>query len=354
MDNPEDFEILIVDDQKTNRDVLNELLIHWKYRTRRAADGEEALAEVARRQPDLILLDVKMPGMDGYEVTRRLRANADTKHIPVVLVTSLNDREARLRGLDAGAEDFLTKPVDSSELKARVRNLLRLKEYSDFLSNHNAILAHQVEIRTAELNRGFRETIMTLIKVSTYKDEETGAHVKRISYYASELARQLGMDGAFSDAIFYASPMHDVGKIGVPDAILQKPGPFTAEEWSIIKSHSAFGAAMLEDSASPYLVMGREIALNHHERWNGGGYPNGLEGEAIPLSARIMNICDQYDALRSERRYKRAFDHATAVDIITKGDGRTMPEHFDPNVLEAFKVTTAKFDEIYGAFREDS
>ena len=334
--------------------MLNELLTQWKYRTRSAANSEEALAEVARRQPDLILLDVKMPGMDGYEATRRLRANADTKHIPIVLVTSLNDREAKLRGLEAGAEDFLSKPVDSSELKARVRNLLRLKEYNDFLSDHNAILARQVEIRTAELNRGFRDTIMTLIKVSTYKDEETGAHVKRISYYSGELAGQLGMDGDFSDSIFYASPMHDVGKIGVPDAILLKPGPFTEHEWSIMKSHSAFGAAILEDSASPYLVMGREIALNHHERWDGGGYPNGLKGEAIPLSARIMNICDQYDALRSKRRYKPAFDHAMAVDIIIKGDSRTMPEHFDPNVLEAFKVRAAKFEEIYGTFRDEN
>lgn len=339
--------ILVVDDEDRNRRLLVAMLEAEGHTASEAADGPEALAMAGVGAFDLVLLDIMMPGMDGYAVARVLKANATTKAIPIVMVTALDDREARLRGLEAGVEEFVTKPVDRSELRVRVRNLLRLKEFSDFLAEHNRILDTQVKERTEQLVSSYRETIQTMTRAAAYKDEETGAHVARISFYAVEIAQVLGMDADFCDVIHYASPMHDVGKIAIQDAILLKPGKFEPHEWEIMKTHAALGERLLRGSNSPYLVMGAEIAGNHHERWDGGGYPLGLKGEAIPISARITNICDQYDALRSMRPYKPAFTHERTVEIITQGDGRTQPEHFDPRVLEAFKVSVIAFSRIY-------
>ena len=345
--------ILVVDDEERNRRLLVAMLEAEGYTAPEAADGAQAL-ELARQQPpDIILLDIMMPGMDGYEVARALKADAATKAIPVVMVTALDDHESRLRGLEAGAEEFVTKPVDRNELRIRVRNLLRLKEFSDFLADHNRILEAQVKERTRRLVSSYRETIATMTRAASYKDEETGAHVARISFYTVELARMLGLDDEFCDTIHYASPMHDVGKIAIPDAILGKPGTFEPHEWEIMKTHAGLGGKLLHGAYSPYLIMGTEIAIGHHERWDGGGYPMSLKGEAIPLSARIMNICDQYDALRSKRPYKPAFPHDKALEIITVGDGRTLPSHFDPAVLAAFKGCVGRFRDIFEARKED-
>ncbi|MFZ5556466.1 MAG: response regulator [Pseudomonadota bacterium] len=341
--------ILVVDDEEANRRVLQTMLGFEGYRIVAAADGPQALAAAAAEAPDLVLLDIMMPGMDGFEVARRLKAAEATGHVPVIMVTALDDRDSRLEGLKAGAEDFLAKPVDRAELTVRVRNLLRLKEFGDFLADHNRILEARVAERTRDLLASHRETIATLTRAASYKDEETGAHVARISYYTVDIAAELGMDAAFRDTIHHASPMHDVGKIAIPDAILLKPGKFEPHEWEIMKTHAAMGAKLLEGSASPYLAMGAEIALGHHERWDGGGYPQGLAGEAIPLAARIMQICDVYDALRSRRPYKPAFGHGRSVEIILKGDGRTMPGHFDPQVLAAFVKSAERFGAIYDA-----
>ena len=345
--------ILVVDDEDRNRRLLVVMLEAEGYTALEAADGAQALELARQSPPDMVLLDIMMPGMDGYEVARALKADAATKAIPVVMVTALDDRESRLRGLEAGAEEFVTKPVDRSELRVRVRNLLRLKEFSDFLANHNRILDARVKERTRQLLSSYRETIATMTRAASYKDEETGAHVWRISFYTVDLAQALGLDGEFCDTIHYASPMHDVGKIAIPDAILLKPGGFEPHEWEIMKTHAGLGAKLLRGTDSPYLVMGAEIADGHHERWDGGGYPLGLEGEAIPLSARIMNICDQYDALRSKRPYKPAFPHEKALEIITVGDGRTLPSHFDPAVLEAFKGCVGRFREIFEAHKDE-
>jgi putative two-component system response regulator len=342
---------LVVDDEERNRRLLVAMLEAEGYSATEAADGAQALALARQSPPDIVLLDIMMPGMDGYEVARALKADPLTKAIPVVMVTALDDRASRLQGLEAGAEEFVTKPVDRNELRIRVRNLLRLKEFSDFLADHNRILDAQVKKRTRQLVSSFRETIATMTRAASYKDEETGAHVARISFYTVELAQSLGLDRKFRDTIHYASPMHDVGKIAIPDAILGKPGRFEPHEWEIMKSHAALGVKLLHGSDSPYLAMGAEIG--HHERWDGGGYPLGLAGESIPLSARIMNICDQYDALRSQRPYKPAFSHERSLEIITVGDGRTMPTHFDPAVLDAFKGCTERFREIFEEHKED-
>jgi putative two-component system response regulator len=344
--------ILVVDDEERNRRLLAAMLEADGYLVLEAADGEQALALARQSAPDLILLDIMMPGMDGFEVARALKADHATRPVPVVMVTALDDRESRLRGLEAGAEEFITKPVDRNELRVRVRNLLRLKEISNLLADLNRNLDAKVKTRTRQLVSSFRETIQTMTRAASYKDEETGAHVSRISFYAVELARALGMDRKFRDVIRYASPMHDVGKIAIPDAILLKPGKFEPHEWEIMKSHAALGEKLLRGSGSPYLVMGAEIALGHHERWDGGGYPLGVKGEAIPLPARIMQICDVYDALRSRRPYKPAFDHGAALDIILQGDGRTMPSHFDPAVLHAFTTCIPRLRDIFEAHED--
>jgi putative two-component system response regulator len=339
--------ILIVDDEVRNLRLMEALLKSEGYRTETSTCGEHALAAVAHSKPDLILLDVMMPGMSGFEVAGKLKLSEDTKSVPIIMVTSLDDRQSKLAALNMGAEEFITKPVDRAELWVRVRNLLRLKQYNDLVSNHARALEQQVHARTAQLTASYRQTITTLNRAASYRDEETGAHVQRISYYCEQIAQSLGLDAEYRDCLFHASPMHDVGKIAIPDHILLKPGGFTPEEWEIMKSHAALGAKMLEGGDSPYLIMGREIALSHHERWDGTGYPGGLKGEEIPLAARIMCLADVYDALRSRRPYKAPFNHETAVEIILKGDRRTDPGHFDPQVLAVFETSHARFGEIY-------
>jgi len=215
------------------------------------------------------------------------------------------------------------------------------------LDQHNHILEKQVQARTTELHSSHIETIFALTRAAEHRDDDTGIHVHRISHFSRFLAETMGMDSDFCDMLYYASPMHDIGKIGIPDHVLLKPEKHTPDEFEIMKSHCALGADILLGCNSPYLRMGAEIALNHHERWDGSGYPNGMAGEEIPLSARIMGICDVYDALRSKRHYKPAFDHEKAMNIVIDGDGRTKPSHFDPVVLRAFMFCGQRFNEIF-------
>ncbi len=339
--------ILVVDDEARNVKLIETLLQVQGYATISAGNGTEALAMALSEQPDLILLDVMMPDMDGFETVARLKADPRTRPVPVIMVTALDDRDSKLRALDAGAEEFLSKPIDRADLTVRVRNLLRLKEYGDFLADHSRILEVQVKERTAQLEEAYRDTVFTLVRAAEQKDEETGHHIRRISHYCKLLAEGMNLPADFSDLIFHASPMHDIGKIGIADHVLLKPGSFTAEEWTVMRTHCTLGAKILASGTSPYTRMGAEIALNHHERWDGSGYPSGLTGEAIPLAARIMQICDVYDALRSKRPYKQPIDHARCVEIITRGDGRVEPEHFDPAVLGAFALQADAFAAIY-------
>ncbi len=220
------------------------------------------------------------------------------------------------------------------------------------LYQHRESLEDLLGQRTVKLKEGYIDTIHRLTLASEYKDEETGAHIQRISFYTRELSLEMGMGSRFAENIFYASPMHDIGKVAIPDAILLKPGPLDDQEWEIMKTHAAIGASILKGSESPYLKMAEVIAGCHHERWDGHGYPNNLKGEKIPPTARIMNISDQYDALRSRRPYKEPFDHEKTVNIITKGDGRTMPDHFDPDVLAAFKKSMDLFKDIFETHKD--
>ncbi len=341
--------ILIVDDDERARRLLASLL-QQDFQIFQAEDGMQALKMAAEIQPDLILLDQMMPGMTGYEATLKLKEDPLTRSIPIIVVSALDDRESRLRGLDAGAEEYLYKPVDRIDLRIRVRNLLRLKEFSDFLKNHNLILEEQVRARTSALQTSFIESIFTLMRAAEYRDDETGVHVKRVSHYTKLLAEQLGMSAEFCDQIFYASPMHDIGKIGIPDHILLKPDDFLPAEWEIMKGHVLIGSGILGGNSSPYLQMGHDIALGHHERWEGGGYPSGIRGEATPLPARIMQLVDVYDALRSKRPYKPAYTHEKSLSVICKGDGRTAPSHFDPAVLEAFVARAQDCEAIFAQY----
>ena len=344
--------VLVVDDDESIRALLQRQMELDGYRVASAEDGPSAVMMADQETPDIVLLDALMPGMDGFRVAETLKSSEHTRTIPIIMVTALHDQDSRLRALKAGAQEFVTKPIDRSELSLRVRNMLMLREYSNYLADQNRVLGHMVEERSRQVLTSYRETIETLSRAATYKDEVTGAHVRRISYYTEELASAIGMNAAFCETIRYASQMHDIGKIAIPDAVLLKAGPLTHDEWAIMKTHTTLGAQLLSRGNSPYLQMGAEIALHHHERWDGAGYPEGIKGQLIPISARIMNICDQYDALRSARPYKIALSHDAAVEVITAGDGRTLPCHFDPDVLVAFTRSAEGFRAIFESITE--
>ena len=340
--------VLVVDDEKSICSFVSMLLQKAGHDTRTANSGLEALAIAGEGWPDLIVLDLVMAGMDGFETARRLKANPQTAHLPIVMVTVLGDRESRLRGLEIGAEDFLTKPIDPAELVIRVRNLIRLKEYGDFLSNMNQLLDRQVRQKTAELRNAHIETIFSLARVVEHKDSDAAKHINRIALLSKTMAELLGMAPGYAESIFYASAMHDIGNIMVSSDILLKPGQLTAPEWNLVHQHPRHGADILQlNEGSPFLAMGAEIAATHHECWDGSGYPNHMAGERIPLSGRIVLLCDRYDAIRSKRPYKAARTHEEALRAILEGDERSQPSQYDPDILSAFRRYNGHFEEAY-------
>ena len=320
--------LLLVDDEATNLQVLRQIL-QDDYRLLYAKDGEKAL-ELAQNNPvALILLDIMMPAMTGYEVCRQLKAMPATASIPVIFVTALCDVKDEADGFDAGAVDYITKPVSPPIVRARVRTHLSL-------------------VDAAELRRSRLQVIQRLGQAAEYKDNETGMHVIRMSYYARQLALAAGFSEAQAEDLLNAAPMHDVGKIGIPDAILQKPGKLDADEWQVMRSHAEIGAAIIGEHAGGLLKMARTIALTHHEKWDGSGYPNGLKGEEIALEGRIVAIADVFDALTSERPYKRAWTVEEAIDTMRRDSGA----HFDPELIELFVANLPAMLEIKAQWKE--
>jgi putative two-component system response regulator len=342
--------ILIVDDDAVNRELLEGFLESFGHRTESAADGVEALARLhgdeSRKMPDLILMDVMMPGMNGYEVTRSIRQDPAISDLPIVMVTALTSKADRLRAVEAGANDFIAKPIDQTELRVRVTSLLKMKEAQDNLKQYRAELEATVEQRTRALQQAIEkistaqhetheahlDTIYRLAVASEYKDKDTATHIRRVSNYCGLLACHLKLPADEVGTLCAASPMHDVGKIGIPDAILLKPGKLDSEEWAIMQEHAAIGARILGGSASKLLQAGEEIAMSHHEKWDGSGYPNHLAGDDIPLPGRICALADVFDALTNERPYKKAFTNEEALSIMREERGR----HFDPDLLDLF------------------
>lgn len=321
---------------------------------REAGNGREAL-EVLRREPiDVVLSDVQMPGMDGLELLQAIRAETAWETVQVVIVTGLDARDQKARAIELGASDLLTKPVSTAELQARLRNALQLKAYQDDLRARNAVLEEEVRRRTTEIAASRAEVVFRLAKAAELRDEETGLHVVRVGCYCRTIAQTLDLGAAFCDTIFLAGPLHDVGKIGIPDEILLKPGKLDPGEWTVMRRHTQIGAAILsrEPGAfeallsssgglrslveprpeNPVLAMAADIAMAHHERWDGDGYPRGLAGNDIPLAARICAVADVYDALGSVRPYKPAYPEEQVLAIMADGRG----SQFDPEVYDAF------------------
>ena len=347
--------ILIVDDEKLNVDLMEAFLLPYGYEIIKAYNGDDAIKIIFEEQPDIVLLDIMMPGKDGFEVTEIIKNTPSTLDIPVLLVTALSDREARIRGVEVGADDFISKPIDKTLLIARVRSLLKVrafnmlqKEYRQSLEKEVKRLTREIQEAYEKLRGAYQDTIYRLSLAAEFKDEDTYNHIKRVGYMAGEVAKALGLDEKQQELIFLTAPMHDIGKIGIPDEILFKPGKLTREEFEVMKQHTLIGAKILGGSDVDYLKTGAIIALNHHEKFDGSGYPNGLKGEEIPIEGRIVAIVDVFDALTSKRPYKEPFPIDKSLNIIRESRGT----HFDPEIVDAFFDIKDKIIEIREKFKD--
>jgi putative two-component system response regulator len=342
--------VFIVDDDPHVRTLLESMLLHNGNEVALFPNGAAVLEAVTVESPDLFLLDVTMPEMNGFQVCERLKQNPVLKDIPVIFLSGMGAMADKVKGFQAGGVDYITKPFHFEEVKARVNTHLSLSTLRTKLA-YQKLIAKEVR----ERSEAQQATIFALAKLAEHRDDDTGSHLERVSEYCKLLAKQLGEQSCYADqltadfvaCIPHASVLHDIGKVAIPDSILKKPGPLTPEEISVMKTHTVIGADNLQTifnryNDNPFIGMGVEIALYHHERWDGAGYPNGLAGKNIPLSARIMAVADVYDALRSHRCYRKGFDHATVTEMLSKESGT----HFDPEVITAFLSLEEQFSLI--------
>lgn len=327
---PEDHRprLLLVDDEPTNLQVLRHIL-QEDFRLLFATDGARALQIAAQQRPDLVLLDVMMPQMDGYSVCQALKAERATANIPVIFVTALTEAQDEARGFDVGGVDYITKPVSAPVVRARVRTHLSL-------------------VRTEELRETRLQIVQRLGRAAEYKDNETGMHVIRMSHFAQVLALALGHSPAWAEDLLNAAPMHDVGKIGIPDAVLRKPGPLDAGEWDTMRRHPQIGAEIIGEHPGGLLRLAHSIALTHHEKWDGSGYPQGLAGEAIPVESRIVALADVFDALTARRPYKEPWSIEDTLAHLRAQAGK----HFDPAMVEVFIAQLPQLLEIQARWKD--
>ena len=347
--------VLVVDDTPDNLALMSSLL-KGRYRVKVANGGEKALRIAQDDPPDLILLDIMMPAMDGYQVLEQLKRDARTRDVPVIFLTAKSEIDDERKGLELGAVDYITKPVSPPIVLARVKTQLTLKAAADFLRDKAKFLEQEVAKRTREVRAIQDVTILAMASLAETRDSDTGNHIRRTQYYVRALAEQLRdhprfaafLSDATIDLLFKSAPLHDIGKVGIPDRILLKPAQLDPAEFQIMKTHAALGRDAIDHAERSlgtgvdFLRLAKEIALSHQEKWDGSGYPQGLSGDAIPIAARLMAIADVYDALISRRIYKAPMPHEQAVQIIAEGRGK----HFDPDMVDAFLQIHPTFREI--------
>lgn len=345
--------VLIIDDQSTGRTILQKIIqqIDDHLDVIALADPLSALAWIDSHEPDLIVTDYRMPEMNGVEFIRQVRQRDHCQHVPIMMITVVSEKEVRYEALEAGATAFLTRPIDQIECRTSCRNLLQMHEQHLIIQDRAKWLARQVDIATAKIIQREKETILRLARAGEYRDEGTGNHVVRMAKYSRLIAESLN---AFSEQdcedLEYAAPMHDIGKIGIPDGILLKPGRLNEHEWEIMQSHTTIGHAILSDSQSRYMQIGAVIALNHHERFDGKGYPQGLKGTDIPLIARVVAVADVFDALVTERPYKPAWPKDEALAYLSQQAGT----QFDPDCVDAFLSRTDTIKQIQSDYADDA
>lgn len=343
-------QVLIVDDTEINLVLFGALVKKLDdCQAHVFAEPRKALDWVEANVPDLIIVDYMMPDLDGLEFISLVRAMPGCDLVPILMITANDQKSIRYRALDLGANDFLTKPIDKIEFLARTRNMLSLNQARKHMADHASWLDGEVRKATQEILKRERETVFRLAKAAEYRDPETGAHILRMAHYSQLIAREMGLSEAEQQLILEAAPMHDVGKVGIADKILLKPGALSAEEFDVMKQHAVYGYELLSGSSSALLQAAAEIARGHHEKFDGSGYPDGIKGEAIPIFSRIVAVADVFDALTSARPYKKAWSVEEAVDFLTKGSG----SHFDPACVQAFLNAWDDVERIRSTYQEE-
>lgn len=342
--------VLIVDDTEINLILFSALVKKLENCVAHSfSDPRAGLAYVTENPVDLVIVDYMMPDLDGLEFIRRLRLVPGRESVPVLMITANDQKQIRYRALDSGANDFLTKPVDKIEFLARANNMLTLSDARKKLDDRAAWLADEVRKATAEVVARERETVVRLCHAAEYRDPETGAHILRMAHFSKLIAAGLGLSVEDQELLLEAAPLHDIGKVGIADKILLKPGRLDVEEFEVMKQHAVFGYELLKGSSSRVLQAGAEIARGHHEKYDGSGYPLGLKGEEIPIFSRIVAVADVFDALTSERPYKKAWTLEASVDLLVSGSGI----HFDPQCVQAFLNAWEQVLEIRALYKEE-